>query len=59
MERKTWNGAGVNQQEIAVQSGNYTVSKYRGKIKRRKERWVKHSEQTLKINKSKCKQICR
>jgi hypothetical protein len=46
-------GLWVNQQEIVVQSGSYTDRKYRGKIKRRKERWVRHSAETLKMIKNK------
>jgi hypothetical protein len=42
-------GLWVNQQEIVVQSSSYTDSKYQGENKQRKERWVRHSENTLKM----------
>jgi hypothetical protein len=39
----------VNQEEIVVQRGSYTDSKYQGKNKGRKEMWVRHSEEPVKI----------
>jgi hypothetical protein len=48
--RKTWNGAvGESTGKLWYKVAVIQAANIRGKIKRRKERWVRHSEETLKM----------